>query len=331
MVRLAGPVQAQEPRAARLAFRARSRRLEAADVDRARTEERSLVRVWIMRRTAHLIASEDAGWLLPLFAQPLARQARKRMNDFGLNRRAQDRALRMLLAAVEADGPLTRAELAGRLERAGFEASEQIKVHLWVLATVEGGLCLGPDRGTQTCLVSTRDWLGELPKRPRDDSLGELARRYLRGYGPAGERDFARWAGLALRDARAGLERIGSELRQTSEAGERLLSLGRRRRAAPGPVVRMLGAYDNYNLGYQSREFAVADGNVAQIVPGGGIVRPTITVDGRFVGTWSSRRSGSRLSVSIEPFDRLAPATEAALEAEVADIGRFEGLAATLA
>ena len=69
VARLAGPVQAQEPRAARLAFRARSRGLVAADVDRARTEERSLLRAWMMRKTVHLIPTEDAGWLLPLFAR----------------------------------------------------------------------------------------------------------------------------------------------------------------------------------------------------------------------------------------------------------------------
>ena len=42
----------------------------------------------------------------------------------------------------------------------------------------------------------TNDWIGEPRRRPRDESLAELARRYIRAYGPADERDFARWAGL---------------------------------------------------------------------------------------------------------------------------------------
>ena len=98
VARLAGPVQAQEPRAAKLAFRARARGLVAADVDRARTEERSLLRAWMMRRTVHLIATEDAGWLLPLFSETIVRLARKRLADFGLDRRGQDRALAVLHA-----------------------------------------------------------------------------------------------------------------------------------------------------------------------------------------------------------------------------------------
>jgi len=332
VARLAGPIQAQEPRAAKLAFRARSRALESDDVDRARREERSLLRAWMMRKTVHLIATEDAGWLLPLFADSIVRWSRKRLGDFGLDRSGQDRALAVLHRAVEADGPLTRPELAERLEQAGFDAAQEIKVHLWLLATLDGELCLGPDRGGQTCLVSTRDWIGELERRPREDSLAELARRYIRAYGPAGERDFARWAGLPLRDCRVGLGRIAAELSEVRVGGEVLLLAGEGRRRAPSaPVVRLLGAYDNYNLGYQSRDFAVAPEHVEWIVPGGGIVRPTITVGGRFVGTWSSKKAGSRLSVTIEPFAALDPATEEAIAAEVVDVGRFEGLTATLA
>ncbi len=329
VVRLAGPVQAQEPRAAKLAFRARSRKLVAADVNRARCEERSLLRAWMMRRTVHLIPADDAGWLLPLFAEQLARQARKRMADHGLARDDQDRALRLLLGAVESDGPLTRPQLSERLAAAGFDTAQEIKVHLWVLATVEGGLCLGPDRGGQSCLVPVGDWLGALEDRPREDSLAELARRYLCAYGPASDRDFARWAGLPLRDCHVGLERIAGEFSASKIDGQTLLRLKRGTRRPDGPpVVRLLGAYDNYNLGYQSRDFAVTLANVKQIVPGGGIVRPTITVDGRFVGTWTSKRSGKRLAVKIEPFAPLEPAVELAIAAEIADIGRFEALSA---
>jgi hypothetical protein len=326
VVREAGPVQAQEPRAARLAFRARSRSLTAADVDRARTEERSLLRAWCMRKTVHLIAAEDAGWLLPLFSEIIVRWSRRRLAHFGLDQSGQDRALAVLHEAVDRDGPLTRPELGERLERAGFDTGQEFKVHLWLLATLDGELCLGPDRGGQTCLVRTGDWIGELERRPRDASLAELARRYLRAYGPAGERDLARWAGLPLRDARSAFEGIAGEL---EPAGD-LFTLRRAPRKPRGPVVRLLGAYDNYNLGYVDREFAVAPEHEKRVVPGGGIVRPAIVVDGRFVGTWSSKRSGDRLTVAVEPFVSLEPEIEAAIAAEVDDLGRFEAVAATI-
>ena len=65
--------------------------------------------------------------------------------------------------------------------------------------------------------------------------------------------------------------------------------------------------------------------------PGGGIVRPSIVVDGRCVATWSSKRSGERLAVTIEPFEPLAPEIAEAIAAEADDVGRFEALAATIA
>jgi hypothetical protein len=313
----AGPLQAQEPRAARLAFRARSRNLTAADVDRARTEERSILRAWCMRKTIHLIATEDAGWLLPLFSPIIVRWSRKRLADFGLDARGQERALAVLHDAVDREGALTRPELAERLASAGFDTANEFKVHLWLLATLDGELCLGPDRGGQTCLVRTEDWIGKPMRRPREDSLAELARRYLRGYGPADERDLARWAGLPLRDARVGFERI---------AGDRKPAARRPR----GPVVRMLGAFDNYNLGYVDRGFAVSAEHEQQVNPGGGIIRPAIVADGRFVGTWSSKRSGKRLAVEIEPFAPLSAEVEAAIAGEVEDLGRFEAVTATI-
>src|SRR5688500_10986534 len=66
IVRAVVGVQAQDERAAALSLRARGVGLTAADVDQARTGERSVVRLWGMRSTLHLVAAEDVGWLLAL-------------------------------------------------------------------------------------------------------------------------------------------------------------------------------------------------------------------------------------------------------------------------
>ena len=280
-----------------------------------------------MRKTIHFISSEDAGWMVPLFAEATVRWSRGRLETLGLDRDAQDRALKLVHDVIDSEGPLTRGEVGVHLKEAGYELASEYKVHLWLLATLDGELCLGPDRGAYACLVRTSDWLGKLKRRPREESLAELARHYLRGYAPASERDFARWAGLPLRDVRIGLERIAGELAEDSE----LLRLKKgSRRAAAGPVVRLLGAFDNYNLGYVDRGFALAEEHVKQVAPGGGIIRPVITVDGSIVGTWSSKRSGKKLAVTIEPFAELSPEVESAIHGEVADLGRFEGLDATI-
>ena len=52
-------VQAQDPRGARLAVRARSTGLSAGDVDRAMSEDHSLLITWLNRGTLHLVRRED--------------------------------------------------------------------------------------------------------------------------------------------------------------------------------------------------------------------------------------------------------------------------------
>ena len=64
-------VQGQDPRGARLAVRARTEGLTAADVDRALTEERSLLITWLNRGTLHLVRSEDYPLLQALTTPPL--------------------------------------------------------------------------------------------------------------------------------------------------------------------------------------------------------------------------------------------------------------------
>ena len=64
-------VQGQDPRGARLAVRARTEGLTAADVDRALSDERSLLITWLNRGTLHLVRSEDYPWLHALTTPPL--------------------------------------------------------------------------------------------------------------------------------------------------------------------------------------------------------------------------------------------------------------------
>ena len=88
----------------------------------------------------------------------------------------------------------------------------QALVHLLMLATLRGLTVRGPMIGRDHAFALVRDWLGTPAPVERDRALAELARRYLVGHGPADDRDLARWAGLPLRDARAGLAAIASEL-----------------------------------------------------------------------------------------------------------------------
>jgi hypothetical protein len=328
VARLTAGIQAQDPPAARLSFRSRTRRLTVADVDRARTGERSLLRTWLMRKTIHIIATEDAGWMLPLFEPPIEKWSRRRLDQLGIPPRTQEQALRTIAAALD-DGPLTRPEAAELVTDAGIALNAQTRLHVVGLAVTSGLALLGPDRGAQSMLVRREDWIGKPPPFDRDRALADLARRYIRAFGPATDRDFAYWSGLALRDVRAGLDAISAELDEVRVGEERMLVLGGRLPRLPRRnQVRMLGGFDTYLLGYKDRGFTTGDEHRATVSDGGGGIYPAIVRDGVVEAGWRVSRKGGGLEIAIPA--SIPRHMRAAVDAEIADIARFEGAPVTL-
>jgi Winged helix DNA-binding domain len=325
--------QAQDVYAGPLTFRSRSRRLTAADVQRARVEERSLLRTWVMRMTIHLIPTDDAGWWLPLFEPAIERWSARRLEQLGLPDAKRRKALDVIASALADEGPLTRSEARERVAAVGIELDTQTGMHIALSAVVSGIACLGPDRGATTCLVRREDWLGRQPRFHRDAALGELARRYLGAFGPATERDFAYWAGLPLRDVRAGLESISGEIDEVRVGEETMIEMrGGPRRLPRSGQVRMLANFDTYLLGWKDRDFAVSNEHAAHVKEGGGgWIRPVIVEDGVVVGGWRSARKGGGLEISLNIDDEKRAELADAIDNEIADIARFEAMEARIA
>jgi hypothetical protein len=126
--------------------------------------------------------------------------------------------------------------------------------------------------------------------------------------------DLARWAGLPLRDARAGYAAIASQL---TDLGDGLVDLRGREPVAPLPEPRLLGAFDPLLLGWASREDVV--GRHQQLVTTNGIFRPFALVDGRAVATWRLPKG----KVEIEQLERLTKKAAGRLEADATAVEAF--------
>jgi hypothetical protein len=307
-------VQGQDPRGARLAIRSRTQGLSALDVDRALTEDRSLLITWLNRGTLHLVRREDYPWLQALTAPRLFTATGRRLAQEAVSRDAAARGVAVVERSLADEGPLSRDQLGDRIARAGVRTGGQALIHILALACLRGVAVRGPMVGGKHAYALVRDWLGEPEPVDRDRALAELARRYLAGHGPAGDRDLAKWAGLPLRDARAGLEAIAPELEQLEDGH---LDLAGRRPPAGLPPPRLLGPFDPVLLGWTSREPLL--GAHEELVTVNGLFRPFALVRGRAAGTWSMPRG----EVVLEPFSRLTRKDAAALEADAADVVRF--------
>jgi hypothetical protein len=94
----------------------------------------------------------------------------------------------------------------------------------------------------------------------------------------------------------------------------------------------MLGNFDTYLLGWKDRTFSVAGEHAIHVKEGGGgWIRPVIVEDGIVVGGWRSSRKGGRLEVSLNLPKAERERLGTAIEAEIADVARFEGVEATIA
>lgn len=309
-------VQAQDPRGARLAIRARTRGLSASDVDWALTTDRSVLITWLNRGTLHLVTRDDYPWLHALTTPPLLAGNARRLAQEGVVPAAAERAVEVIGRSLADHGPLTRDQLRDRIARAGVRTEGQALVHLLVLASLRGLTVRGPMVGRHHAYVLARDWLGETKPVPRERALAELARRYLAGHAPADARDLAKWSGLPLRDARAGLDAIARELDVRPDG---LVSLAGQASGGPPPPPRLLGSFDPLLMGWTSR--APILGRHDAVVVSGGVFRPFALVGGRGVATW--RLASGR--VMLEPFGRLARADRAALHSDAEDVVRFLG------
>jgi hypothetical protein len=309
-------VQAQDPRGARLAIRARTSGGSVEDVDRALTEERSLVITSLNRGTLHLVSSDDYPWIQALTTPPLFPGSARRLAQEGVTPDAAERAVGVIERALGSDGPMTRAQLYERLGQAGIRTAGQAGVHVLLLACLRGVAVRGPMIGRQHAYALVDDWLGRGAPVDRDRALAELARRYLAGHAPARDRDLAKWAGLPLRDARAALGAIAPQLREREDG---LLELKGAPRDAEPPPPRLLGPFEPVLLGWSSREFVVAGRQDA--IVSGGVFRPFALVGGVAAARWGIRDS----SVWIEPLTELAPDDAAALRADAEDVVRYLG------
>jgi hypothetical protein len=310
-------VQAQDARGARLAIRARSRGLHTSDVDRA-FDDGSVVVTWLNRGTLHLVRTEDYWWLHALTTPPLFTANATRLRQEGVTPDAAERGVAVVERALADEGRLTRVELRERIAAGGVRTEGQALVHLLVLASLRGLVVRGPMKGGEQAYVLVRDWLGERPTVDRDTALAELARRYLRGHGPASDRDLARWAGLPLRDVRAGLSATASQLASRDD-GLAALKRNTSRGGIAVPAPTLLGAFDPLLLGWLSREHVLAAAESRRLVTDNGIFRPFALVDGRACAVWRFDRG----RVELTPFGVLAEADAAALAVDAEAVAAF--------
>lgn len=287
-------------------------------------EDRSAVRIALMRNTVHLVSARDCLRLRPLVQPVIDRGLRanraQREGIQGVDIEALATAGRTLVE----ERPLTAKELGELLgERwPGCEPASLARAvrHLLPLVQV-------PPRGLwgksgQTTHTTAESWLG----RPLDTdySPDEMVLRYLGAFGPASVRDAQTWSGLTRLDQV--IERLRPRLVVfRDEHGRELFDLPEAPR--PDPDVssppRFLPSFDNLILSHADRARVIADEHRRTIASSNGMVPATFLVDGFVRGTWKTERTRGKMTLVIQQFERLSGGDKDALAEEGERLLRF--------
>jgi uncharacterized protein YcaQ len=324
-------VQAQLMTAAQVALGARVRHLVLGDVESALWQTRALVKTWCMRGTVHLLPAQD----LPIYTSALkgsgTREVQRWLSKYGVS---QDEINVMTAAIVEAlaTGPLTRRELAERVVSLLGEKARPWIEHSWggvsKQAALQGLICYGPDRGQEVTFVRLDQWLPALGEMPEEKAGSALLRCYLRSYGPATLRDFAKWTGMTMKEAKLIRNRLGDEVGEVSIEGQMALILCQDIEQVQAETLGeqplcLLPSFDPYMLGHHDKGHLVDQAYYKKVYRKAGWVSPVVLLGGRVIGVWSYKRRGGRLSLTVESFYSLSRAVCERIEAAAADIGRF--------
>ncbi|MEV5650029.1 winged helix DNA-binding domain-containing protein [Nocardia sp. NPDC052254] len=304
-------LHATDPATVYLSICARSEGLTPADVERALYDDRSLLRMLAMRRTMFVVPVDLVPVLQAAVADALAVKQRRAYGKY--LQQVVDGDIDVWLAEVAdethrellARGSATGAQLSAAIPRLrtqvdtapGKSYSKPTNITTWVLLILgcDGAIVRGRPGGSWTSSQYTwaprEAWLPEHQPIALEPARTELARRWLRAFGPAPVADLTWWTGWTKTDVRTTLSNL--EVTEVDLDGSPgiVLSDDTGPEPEPEPWAALLPALDPTTMGWQSRDWFLGP-HAPALFDTNGNAGPSIWVDGRIVGGWAQRADG---------------------------------------
>ena len=326
-----------------LAARARVRGFAPADLEAALYEDRTLVRVLGMRRTMFVVPVDLAPVVHGACTRALARRERKRtigfVEDGGVARdggRWLKKVEAETLALLEQKGQATAVELSRELPElrkkipvgAGtrWEGTIGVSTRVLFLLANHGEIVRTKPRGswlsTQYRWAPMERWLGtRVDHMDEDTARVELARRWLRSFGPGTLADVKWWTGWTTAHAKSALSAVDAVEADVDGATGYLLPDDEDIPRAPRPAAALLPALDPTTMGWTERDWYLGEHRTA-LFDRNGNAGPTVWWGGKVVGGWAQRASGE---VVVRVLEDCGTAARAAIDEEAAAVERWLG------
>lgn len=285
-------------------------RLQTPDltaVERALYDDRTLVRMHGMRQTLFVVPADLAPVIQASTTREMWTKERasllKSAADAGLDAAWLAKVEAATVAEVRRRGSATGAELGKTVPglRDQVLYGKGTKWEAWQPASGRVLRVLGFDgavvrgRPVGSWLSSQHRWEpgqghAEIPIPAAQQ---ELARRWLRTFGPATEADLKWWTGWKVTDARKALKALDAIPVTLTTGPGWLLPDDLDEVEEPEPWAALLPGLDPTAMGWQAREWYLAGEIRPQLFDRAGNVGPTVWWNGEVVGGWAQRPDGS--------------------------------------
>lgn len=330
-------LHATDPASVHLSALARLRDGTVATVERALYDDRTVLRMLGMRRTMFVVPLDLVAVVQAACTDDVAARERRRLVGFlEANEIADPEALlsgleRDTLAALTARGQAFTGDLGDDVPGLRREvtvgsgrwtANVKLSSRVVFLLGAAGHIVRGRPRGTwlssQYRWAPTAGWLGtQVPTLSAAEAQAELARRWLRTFGPGTVEDLKWWSGWTLTQTRRVLAAIDTvEVVLDQGAPGLLLANDTAPVLEPSPSAALLPALDPTPMGWTNRDWYLGP-HQPELFDRNGNVGPTVWWGGRIVGGWGQRADGT---VAYELLADTGRDGTAAVDAEAARV-----------
>lgn len=293
-----GAMQAQDYRAMRWAVTMRMLKPSYKAFEKA-FNDGQILRVHLLRGTWQLVSAEDYPWMLAICHDKATAvlDGWTKSLGFSYSGKEKERILAIIEDTLSRHEEVAEDVICQSLLEAGIPKERLLYNHQLRMAELEGLVCSGT-LGPRNTYRLVRDRVPATSSVSREESLALLARKYFRSHGPATLEDFVWWSGLTAGECRKAIAEIGSELKKERWRGRDFyMHKEARTRGVRNGNILLLPAYDEYLIGYKSRDIVLHPDRAHYAHNNNGIFKSVLAWNGEIVGNWkpSSKDGGVSL------------------------------------
>ena len=303
-----GAIQAQEYRMMRWAVAMRTRK-PSARAFKAAFDDGRIIRLHLMRGTWQLVSADDYWWMLDLCAPKAIAVTRGWMSSNRISIPEKEQMdIRDILAQTAADkGSVTKEDFVQALDEREIRMdAHRLSYHIR-MAELTGTLCSGDLLTMKATYALTADKVGPRNAIDRDEALMRFARNYFRSRQPATLEDFVWWSGLSIGDCRRAIALLGNTIHAVKWKGrEFYLTDDCRTWGFRSGKCLLIPPYDEYLIGYKSRDIVLPTEHTHRAHNNSGIFQPIIAHDGIICGNWAPFKDDCQTAFFDGAYDESA-------------------------